>query len=73
MYFSCKEFITKLRITVEQKLCSPLVEDVVNELVRSYLLTAALFDKCSRLVSVDLESDPKPGKEKSNRSRDSIV
>ena len=49
LYFhSCKEFVTKLKYTMGQKSSSPLVENVVDELVRNYLLTAALYDKCSR-------------------------
>ena len=50
MLFSCKEFIRKLKLTMEHKLPSPLTSAIVNELVKNYVLTAALYDKCSRYV-----------------------
>ncbi|KAF6018536.1 RB1 [Bugula neritina] len=54
----CKEFITKLKYTMEQKLSSPLTEDIVNELVRNYILTAALHDKFSKVFANIFVEEP---------------
>ncbi|XP_067948910.1 retinoblastoma-associated protein-like isoform X2 [Watersipora subatra] len=47
----CEEFLKKLKSTLEHKLPSPLTSNTVNDLVRNYVMTAALYDKCSRIFS----------------------